>query len=256
MHFFLQHFHRSSLSKKKRKMEYKYNTFDSPSMQNTHSKHSKKSSNVIKRKNVSCQTESMCTTIDEFSSLDLKLGTSPSVTPCKAPHAIEINSSPDLVPGDDASSSAYMSAESLKTDPAVTVDNKNVSETHCEAIPVIQKDMDAMSINFETPYLCNHKRVQRKLSLPQIKLLKKNSSQESDSPPDVTPGGSSGKKLFSTNSSSSSRFFSSLKKRKHALKRALSFQNSSTSSEDKVQSSELDCTNDTQKKESDKPNTV
>lgn len=237
-------------------MEYKYGTFDSPSVQNTHSKHSKKSSNVIKKKTVSCQTESVCSSIGEFSSLDLKLGTSPSVTPCKASHISEMISSPDLIPGDEAPSSAYMSAESLKTDPVVTIDNKNVPEVHCESIPVIQKDMDAMSINFETPYLCNHKRVQRKLSLPQIKLLKKNSSQESDSPPDATPGGSSGKKLFSTNSSSSSRFFSSLKKRKHALKRALSFQNSSTSSEDKVQSSELECTNDMQEKESDKPNTV
>lgn len=234
-------------------MEYKYSNFDSP-MHNT--KLVKRSSHVTRKREVYCQTEPVHSVISDIPCLDLTLGASPSVTPCKNSYTSEINSSPEIAVHQDGSSSAYMSAESLKTDTVNTV-SKNVNEAPCENIPVIQKDMDAMSINFETPYLSNPKRVQRKLSLPQIKLLKKNSSQESDSPPDGTPGGSSGKKLFSStsNSSSSSRFFSSLKKRKHALKRALSFQNSSTSSEDKTQPSEELESNDTQK-DGDKPSTV
>lgn len=233
-------------------MEYKYGNFDSP----LHStKHVKKAPHVIRKKEISCQTDPMHSILSDISPLDLTLGVSPSVTPSKVSYTSEINSSPELMPTQDGSSSAYISAESLKAE-SVNTTSKNLNEVPFENIPVIQKDMDAVSINFETPYLCNHKRVQRKLSLPQIKLLKKNSSQESDSPPDVTPSGSSGKKLFSVNSSSSSssRFFSSLKKRKHALKRALSFQNSSTSSDDKVQVSELEANN--VQKETDKPKTV
>lgn len=220
------------------------------------SKYMKKPSHVSKKKDVSSQTEPVYSVISDIPSLDLTLGASPSVTPSKVSYTSDLNSSPELLITQDGSSSAYMSAESLKNDPPSNNVSMVVSESPCENIPVIQKDMDAMSINFETPYLCNHKRVQRKLSLPQIKLLKKNSSQESDSPPDATPGGTSGKKFFSvsSNSSSSSRFFSSLKKRKHALKRALSFQNSSTSSEDKTQPSELE-SNDTQK-DNDEPKSV
>lgn len=211
-----------------------------------------KKKSVVKKKNISCQTEPVYSTSIDLLPIDLTLGSSPSVTPCKISCTSDMNSSIEIAPADEASSSAYMSAESLKSDPISTPSN-TMAETPCESIPVIQKDMDAMSINFETPYLSSHKRVQRKLSLPQIKLLKKNSSQESDSPPDNASGGASGKK---PTSSSSSRFFSSLKKRKHALKRALSFQNSSTSSEDKVQPPEQEPTSDSVKEESDKPKTM
>lgn len=126
------------------------------------------------------------------------------------------------------------SHEECTTKPQVELSpqtRNSIKEFQCENIPVIQKDLDAMSINFETPYASTHKRVQRKLSLPQIKILKKNSSQESDSPPDNASGS---KKFFSGSSGSSSGFLSNLKKRKHALKRALSFQSSSTSSEEKA----------------------
>ncbi|KFM77938.1 hypothetical protein X975_20102, partial [Stegodyphus mimosarum] len=236
----VKHFHRSSLSRKKKKMEYKNSNFDSPV---STSRSVKKYASNPKKKDKSCQTLSFYPIQKDNSTPDLVLGSSPSTTPSKQ-IATSIISTADMVPVQDTCPDTYHCEEPCKVDKCENINaspaTKYLLEIPCENIPVIQKDMDAMSINFETPYLSNHKRVQRKLSLPQIKLLKKNSSQESDSPPDGTPGSGS-KKFFSGSSASgtSMRFLSTLKKRKHALKRALSFQNSSTSSEDKVQPSEL-----------------
>ncbi|CAL1266921.1 unnamed protein product [Larinioides sclopetarius] len=235
----VKHFHRNSLLKKKRKMETKSNSFESSTPS---SKHPKKSTNKCKDR--ACQTEHIHPLQrDNSISEELVLGSSPSVSANKNEVTDKLNPSIKLSPihGDQTSNpvcSTEISQSQTKSSPSgISGTCKNILEIPCENIPVIQKDMDAMSINFETPYLSNHKRVQRKLSLPQIKILKKNSSQESDSPPDaVQSAGTSSKKFFSnsSNSGSSSRFFTTLRKRKHALKRALSFQNSSTSSDDKV----------------------
>ncbi|XP_054714021.1 anoctamin-8-like [Uloborus diversus] len=243
----VKHFHRSSLSKKKRKMEYKNSSFDSsPSKPKN-----RKPMNILKKKDSFSQTEPCESLSKQNSESNLSIGSSPSSN--KFFLASESNNTADNVPQPDDGSITYLyAAESLHTEPSLNIPSNNC-ELPSENIPVIRKDLDAMSINFETPYLSNQKRVQRKLSLPQIKILKKNSSQESDSPPDGTPSGSGPRKI--SNSSSSSRFFSSLKKRKHALKRALSFQNSSTSSEDKLQAVEPP-NNDGQQVPADKQKTV
>ncbi|GFW67913.1 anoctamin-8 [Trichonephila clavipes] len=251
----VKHFHRNSLLKKKRKMESKSNSFESSTPS---SKHPKKSISKIKEK--ACQTEIIPPVKKDGSNSELVLGSSPSISINKNEVTEKLNSNIKISPmHDDQPHNSYCNAESRKTNCSLTSISgtcENILEIPCETIPVIQKDMDAMSINFETPYASTHKRVQRKLSLPQIKILKKNSSQESDSPPDAIQSGTGSKKLFSntSNSGSSSRFFTTLKKRKHALKRALSFQNSSTSSDDKVQPSEQN--NDNGGKVSGELNTV
>ncbi|KAG8186689.1 hypothetical protein JTE90_014763 [Oedothorax gibbosus] len=246
----VKHFHRSTLLKKKKKMDSKSNSFESPS---TTPKPTKK---TAKCRNRSCQTEAHIFITKKSSVSDLVLGPSPSSTPTKE------HSSEHLATASRVSSPTgnlyepCSNHEDCVTKPQVESSPQargSIKEIQCENIPVIQKDLDAMSINFETPYLSTHKRVQRKLSLPQIKILKKNSSQESDSPPDNASGA---KKFFSGSSSSgsSSRFLSTLKKRKHALKRALSFQNSSTSSEEKATPAELDIVSKAVDK--DEPNTL
>ncbi|GIY12725.1 anoctamin-8 [Caerostris darwini] len=231
----VKHFHRNSLLKKKRKIESKSNSFESSTPS---SKHPKKSTN--KAKDRGCQTEPMHPFKRDNSISELVLGSSPTASLNKSEFTDKLNCSIQLSPvHNDPPKRPFITTDSRQNSSSPTGTNgtcENILEIPCETIPVIQKDMDAMSINFETPYVSTHKRVQRKLSLPQIKILKKNSSQESDSPPDAVAQSGS-KKFFAnaSNSGSSSRFFTTLKKRKHALKRALSFQNSSTSSDDKVQ---------------------
>nr|XP_015927771.1 anoctamin-8 isoform X2 [Parasteatoda tepidariorum] len=237
----VKHFHRSSLSKKKRRMEYNNSSFDSPVQC---PKSTKKLTSNSKKRDQNCQTDPFSFPMKENSPIirniddqkaEIILGSSPSSTPRLVPKPEDSTQSHLTV---DAKTHSGNSETLPSTESTVL---KDIDESCFESIPIIQKDLDAMSINFETPYARHqHKRVQRKLSLPQIKILKKNSSQESDSPPDATPSGSTSKKQGgSSNSSASSRFMSSLKKRKHALKRALSFQNSSTSSEDKSQPLEV-----------------
>ncbi|GIY65294.1 anoctamin [Caerostris extrusa] len=178
----VKHFHRNSLLKKKRKIESKSNSFESSTPSSKHPKRS-----------------------------------SPTASLNKSEFTDKLNCSIQLSPvHNDLPKRPFITTDSRQNSSSPTGTNgtcENILEIPCETIPVIQKDMDAMSINFETPYVSTHKRVQRKLSLPQIKILKKNSSQESDSPPDAVAQSGS-KKFFAnaSNSGSSSRFFTTLKK--------------------------------------------
>lgn len=232
-------------------MEFKSNSFDSATPT------PKSTKKIVKCRNRSSQTEAHILIKKKSSVSDLVLGPSPSGTPTKNQSQEQLTSNSKISPNhEDYATKPLCNAESsprASSSPPCA----DIMEIPCENIPVIQKDMDAMSINFETPYLSSHKRVQRKLSLPQIKILKKNSSQESDSPPDHSQSASVSKKFFSgssNSSSSSSRFLSNLKKRKHALKRALSFQNSSTSSEEKASPPDLESSE--KPKSDDDPNTL
>lgn len=233
-------------------MEFKSNSFDSPTPT------PKSTKKTLKCRNRSSQTEAHIVIKKKSSVSDLVLGPSPSGTPSKNQSPEQVTSNSKISPNhEDYATKHLCNAESSPQAASSSPPCADIMEIPCENIPVIQKDMDAMSINFETPYLSSHKRVQRKLSLPQIKILKKNSSQESDSPPDHSQSASGSKKFFSgssNSSSSSSRFLSTLKKRKHALKRALSFQNSSTSSEEKAASADLESSE--KPKSDDDPNTL